>query len=548
MPKITINLNGTPVNKLRVTSASGTAELYNSKPIDSTSVLSKNAVTTAWNGNPLPYSLATFTPGQLIYTDPNKGFDWMINQGDYSVRGTITDEQMADDYDTEIVLKYIAMIHGEEVPLDDPFPQPFPAPTHDAGDSTNTVRVTFGLSYESRQVKVTFELTLDDETTEWTGYNLFLNGTDLGKIVQSYIDYNSDVVWWALTNTASIRGKFSVVESDITITGMARTDFYEDAQEDTIAGVSLGISKTSGISFEDNAENTVVFDAAGDDTGFYGYNASGWKISTGNEGTTPGNSTVITTESCLQHPGISFNEYDPANYRWQITKGNLYAGGLYAPLGNTTQGTVNVKLRLYPCLGTYTDPRNGKVYRTALMPDGKLWTIENLDYDGTADFTGTIGTYYNNDASVGAIQGRLYTADEMIAGQNYVNMNPSGRFGRSPDGWHIPSDLEWIQLARAIDPTIDPLDTYASTSGTPGTHMKGVSAGGDNTSGFEGLFGGYQMDGVFGGLSSEVRYWSCSDTSGAAIYRTLDSSALLGRGTTDKNNMRAYIRFVKDWQ
>ena len=78
--------------------------------------------------------------------------------------------------------------------------------------------------------------------------------------------------------------------------------------------------------------------------------------------------------------------------------------------------------------GKFTDPRDGKVYKTVLMPGGKWWAAENLAWPGS-------GWDYNNDPANRAVYGRLYTWDEA---------NSS-----CPSGTHLPTDAEWTAMEAA---------------------------------------------------------------------------------------------------
>lgn len=81
-----------------------------------------------------------------------------------------------------------------------------------------------------------------------------------------------------------------------------------------------------------------------------------------------------------------------------------------------------------PQFRTYTDTRDGRVYKTVLMPDGKWWAAENLAWDG-------LGVDYDNDPANRAIYGRLYTyADAQIC---------------CPTGTHLPSEADYLNLYSA---------------------------------------------------------------------------------------------------
>ena len=72
--------------------------------------------------------------------------------------------------------------------------------------------------------------------------------------------------------------------------------------------------------------------------------------------------------------------------------------------------------------GKFTDVRDGKVYKTVYMPDGKWWAAENLTF-ATAD-----SKLVDGNAANTALHGRLYRRDDAVA--------------NVPAGCHIPTRLE----------------------------------------------------------------------------------------------------------
>jgi uncharacterized protein (TIGR02145 family) len=121
----------------------------------------------------------------------------------------------------------------------------------------------------------------------------------------------------------------------------------------------------------------------------------------------------------------------------------------------------------------------------------QIWTTKNLDattyrngdtirHASTASEWVDAGSkregawcYYNHDPKNGAIYGKLY---------NWYAVNDAR--GLAPQGYHIPSDLEWSLLAE-----------YLGGDSVAGNKMKSTSrwtnnGNGDNSSGFSGLPGG----------------------------------------------------------
>ena len=77
--------------------------------------------------------------------------------------------------------------------------------------------------------------------------------------------------------------------------------------------------------------------------------------------------------------------------------------------------------------GTFTDPRDGRVYHW-VKEGSQTWMTENLQ------FIDTSGSWaYNNDDTVHVLKyGRLYNWKSAVKA--------------CPKGWHLPSEKEWNKL------------------------------------------------------------------------------------------------------
>lgn len=85
--------------------------------------------------------------------------------------------------------------------------------------------------------------------------------------------------------------------------------------------------------------------------------------------------------------------------------------------------------------GTFTDGRNGRTYKTVIMPDGKIWMAENLNYQTDSSWC------YEKRSR------RLDTSDCDKYGKLY---NWDNAMWACPRGWHLPSYREWAGLLKAV--------------------------------------------------------------------------------------------------
>ena len=86
-------------------------------------------------------------------------------------------------------------------------------------------------------------------------------------------------------------------------------------------------------------------------------------------------------------------------------------------------------------------------------------------------------------------------------GAGSSNANPSGVQGVCPDGWHVPSDAEWMELeiSLGMSPTDDASTTWRGTDEggklkeTGFAHWNRPNLGATNETGFTALPGGYRL-------------------------------------------------------
>jgi len=117
--------------------------------------------------------------------------------------------------------------------------------------------------------------------------------------------------------------------------------------------------------------------------------------------------------------------------------------------GLVATDTDTVLIFPIPDTGTFTDPRDGNVYKTVKLFDTE-WFAENLRYgtwlESSIDPTDNgIPEYYlyDDDPANLTLHGGLYTFDEAM---NYPDY-PSDHRGICPEGWRIPAINDWYRIS-----------------------------------------------------------------------------------------------------
>ena len=184
-----------------------------------------------------------------------------------------------------------------------------------------------------------------------------------------------------------------------------------------------------------------------------------------------------------------------------------------------TSCSHNMQTRTYTSSPSGCTPPADSIQRTCvILPSVQIgsqtWTTKNLDVEtyrngdpipqvqnqnDWSNLTTGAWCYYENKGENGTIYGKLY---------NWYAVNDSR--GLAPYGYHIPTDEEWRTLSN-----------YLGGESVAGTKMKSCSfwkfsqnsLNGTNTSGFNGLPGGYRDDDGNFYYMGEVGRWRCSSIS-----------------------------------
>ena len=177
---------------------------------------------------------------------------------------------------------------------------------------------------------------------------------------------------------------------------------------------------------------------------------------------------------------------------------------------------------------TFIDARDGKSYKTVTIGT-QVWMAENLNYDYQVDGA-SYGSYcYLNQGSNCYLYGRLYTwaaamdsaavfsEDGKGCGNEAACTLAERVRGVCPEGWHLPSALEWDTLLTFVGKTAEGYLALKSTSGWSN------GRNGTDSSGFTMKPAGYRdtqnandsspyanKTAGFSGLKDVARFWVSS--------------------------------------
>jgi uncharacterized protein (TIGR02145 family) len=156
--------------------------------------------------------------------------------------------------------------------------------------------------------------------------------------------------------------------------------------------------------------------------------------------------------------------------------------------------------------------------------DGKHWTSANLNVN-------SVPSYCYQDAELNCRQyGRLYTWDSAKRGCQSLG-----------DGWRLPADDEWRQLAKHYGGIGEDTDDGGKAA------YKALLSGG--SSGFNALLGGGRAeDGQYARLEAHGFYWTASesDSASAVFYNFASGRQALYRQSGGEKQRAFSARCVRD--
>ena len=281
---------------------------------------------------------------------------------------------------------------------------------------------------------------------------------------------------------------------------------------------------------------TLVPKGASNPTGDVGYAwSASWTSSrdTVKRETTPGDgSWTITTPSTT-------GSYTIFAYAFAEDYVSLTATKDFSVVDPTVNGTLTGAGYNTDSL-TFKDSRDGGTYFMTKAGDN-VWMQNNLYYNGT-------GVSYENSPAVDPIVGRLYTWNDAI--------------NACPDGWHLPSDAEFVKLAGSFveGSTFSTGETFEGAAGAlmANVYFNGIKMWAfwpnvniTNQSRFSAVPVGYAIDQKtnlkFSGINSYAVFWTSDNDGDNALYRYIyvdKNNVFCSKG--DKTSFMASVRCVKD--
>jgi len=186
------------------------------------------------------------------------------------------------------------------------------------------------------------------------------------------------------------------------------------------------------------------------------------------------------------------------------------------------------------------EPIDGNTYNTVQIGD-QVWMAENLkvmhyrngdpiptghsNKDWTNQQTGAYAVYDENESNADTY-GYLY---------NWYAVNDSRNI--APEGWHVPTDEEWMELEMHLGMSQSQAESEFERGTNEGSKLAGnadlwtngalVNDSEFGTSGFNALPGGFRRSGSgdYGGMGDKGYFWSSTKISRyGGIRRTLNYS------------------------
>lgn len=208
-------------------------------------------------------------------------------------------------------------------------------------------------------------------------------------------------------------------------------------------------------------------------------------------------------------------------------------------------GTGYGQQLLFTTPDTFTDPRDGAVYKTIAIGT-QVWLAENLKYlpsvAGTNTNSAKTPSYYVYDYYGTNVAEAKATVNYSIYGVLY---NWEAAKSACPDGWRLPTDAEWTTLENFLGGS---LVAGAKLKEEGEAHWNNPNVGSTNSSGFTALPGGfYQSATQFGNLTRGADFWSLTQGLGWGNARSLyHNNSYVGQYQNNEKTTGFSVRCLKN--
>ena len=192
------------------------------------------------------------------------------------------------------------------------------------------------------------------------------------------------------------------------------------------------------------------------------------------------------------------------------------SGNLPSSSGSLVNAYLNPDIEY----GEMTDPRDGRVYKIVSI-DRRFWMAENLDYADSVNMPSLKGRSwcYQNKPENCATMGRLYSWAAAIDSSKLVAEGKDCGAGKTcglrgpvqgvcPDGWHLPTKVEWVDMWEAI--------AGNEAWNVAGSLLKSKTgwnndANGSDDYGFSAAPAGFKAGAAYGYFGEYARFWSSTE-------------------------------------
>lgn len=188
----------------------------------------------------------------------------------------------------------------------------------------------------------------------------------------------------------------------------------------------------------------------------------------------------------------------------------------------------------------------GREYRTVVMPDGKEWLAENLDFKfctigGGWSSQFPIAWYYNNDETTYGWNG--YKCG-LLYNWHAVKMLNDNRADLCP-GWHVPTSAELENLFTLLGGMSVAATSLKALDDSAGTNWPSNWNGTDDY-GFAILPAGINNNGTYVNVRSGSNFWTISSTS-STLAPNYEFSSEPSINTFDYHKTSGFsLRLVRD--